>query len=98
MFKKRAIKKRNPIEIVEQTAGSDQESLRQTNGHSEEIFTKPASMFRKRDVKAASLKHYKVTTATQDVTSKAFMQREVQDLTNNYKSSSQARAAIERNR
>ena len=95
MFKKRVAKRRNPIEIVEQAKTSDgaaenHYSAAQADGCAtqERLYAKPSSAFRKRDVKAVAVKLNKVSTATQDDTSKAFMQREVQDLTNNYKSSS----------
>ena len=54
--------------------------------------------FRKRDLKAAMTRVNKASTVTQDYTSKEFMQREVQDLTNNYKSASQARLVMEMNK
>ena len=44
------------------------------------------------------MKVNRVTTATQDSTSKAFMQLEVQDLTNNYKSSAETRKILEQQR
>ena len=44
-------------------------------------------MFKKRNMKAADNRLNRVTTAVQDLTSKQFMTREVQDLTNNYKCS-----------
>ena len=44
-----------------------------------------------RDKKANAKRVNKMSTTVQDVTSKAFMNREVQDLTNNYTSSSKAK-------
>ena len=88
MFKKRTAKKRNndiqligrePTDTVEEK--KDDDILEQAE----------AAVFRKRDLKAGAHRLNKMSTAVQDTTSKDFLGREVQDLTNNYKSSSKAR-------
>ena len=75
MFKKRTAKKRNAIVLEEQEPIT-----------TEETSTKEV-IFRKREFKKVN----KMSTSVQDITSKAYVKREVQDLTNNYKSSSKAK-------
>mmetsp|Transcript_12868 Transcript_12868/g.17312 ORF Transcript_12868/g.17312 Transcript_12868/m.17312 type:complete len:91 (+) Transcript_12868:3-275(+) len=86
MFKKRLNKKKTGIEIIEKepTTGGP-ESVEPVVDDPKPVF------FKKRDIKAASNRLNRVSTAIQDTTSKQFMNREVQDLTNSYKCSAEAK-------
>ena len=85
MFKKRTAKKR----ISTAFEADDNEEAPQSELKSDELNEQVT--FRKRDFKGAAKRVNVVSTSVQDCTSKDFMRREVQDLTNNYKSSSKAK-------
>ena len=99
MFKKRTAKKRNPIQI-ERREEDAEEGVEQGNDIDGDIANSNTAgdggddmlnNTRWRDKKANAKRVNKMSTTVQDVTSKAFMNREVQDLTNNYTSSSKAK-------
>ena len=99
MFKKRTAKKRNPIQI-ERREEDVEEGIEQGNDIEGDIANSITAgdggddmlnNARWRDKKANAKRVNKMSTTVQDVTSKVFMNREVQDLTNNYTSSSKAK-------
>lgn len=85
MFKKRTAKKR----ISTAFEALDNEEAPQSELKYDELNEQVT--FRKRDFKGAAKRVNAVSTSVQDSTSKDFMRREVQDLTNNYKSSSKVK-------
>lgn len=98
MFKKRTAKKRNAIVIEEPTvksevnneAAADDGDCKDQSEQQQDQPTKSLFRSRKRDLKGVNRINM-MSTSVQDTTSKVFLNREVQDLTNNYKSSSMAK-------
>ena len=94
MFKKRTAKKRNAIVIEEPTVQAEvNKEAAADESDSKEQQDQPTKSFfrsRKRDLKGVNRINM-MSTSVQDTTSQVFLNREVQDLTNNYKSSSMAK-------